>query len=262
MKSNPAIDAYIRKAAPFARPILKKVRALFHKACPDIEEAMKWSFPHFEYCGIVGSMAAFKQHATFGFWKSSLMNDPYGLFGADGDTAMGRAKFTDVSELPPDNVLLEYIREAVALNEQGVKVEKPKRQKKPEAEVPADLRAALKKNKKALAAFEAFSPSHRREYVAWITEAKQEATRNEAGGPSRRVDRGGEISAVEVSAEVGSAACQVHEATRSSRNENAHGLSSVGFRILHSHFAFSFLNSNRKPSLPSKFFGRLSLSIE
>lgn len=177
MKANPGVDAYIRKAAPYARPILKKFRALFHRACPDIEETMKWSFPHFEYRGIVGSMAAFTQHATFGFWKASLMNDPYGLLGSAGETAMGRAKFTDVSELPPDMILLEYIREAVALNKQGVKVEKPKREKKPEAEVPADLRAALKKNKKALDIFEAFSPSHRREYVEWISEAKQETTR-------------------------------------------------------------------------------------
>jgi len=122
-------------------------------------------------------MAAFKEHATFGFWKASLMNDPHGLLGADGETAMSRSKFSDVSELPRDKVLIEYIREAVALNEQGVKIARPKREKKPEAKVPADLQAALKKNKKALAAFEAFSPSHRREYVEWITEAKQEETR-------------------------------------------------------------------------------------
>src|SRR5262245_2395265 len=178
MKPNPAFDAYIRKAAPFARPILEKVRALYHKACPDIEEVMKWIFPHFEYRGIVGNMAAFKNHATFGFWKASLMSDPQGLFdAADDDKGMCRVKFTDVSELPADKVLLAYIREAVALNEQGVKVEKPKREKKPEAEVPADLQAALQRNKKALATFEAFSPSHRREYIEWITEAKQEATR-------------------------------------------------------------------------------------
>jgi uncharacterized protein YdeI (YjbR/CyaY-like superfamily) len=177
MKPDPAVDAYIRKAAPFARPILTKVRALFRRACPDIEETMKWSFPHFEYRGIVGSMAAFKHHATFGFWKASLLPDPHGLFAGGDDAPMGRAKFADVSELPPDAVLVEYIRAAVALNEQGVKVEKPKREKKPEAEVPADLRAALRKNKTALATFDGFSPSHRREYVEWITEAKQEATR-------------------------------------------------------------------------------------
>jgi uncharacterized protein YdeI (YjbR/CyaY-like superfamily) len=177
MKTNPAVDAYIRKAAPFARPILEKIRALFHGACPDIDETMKWSFPHFEFCGIVGSMAAFKQHATFGFWKASLMKDPHGLLRAVGETPMSRAQFTDVSELPPDAVLQEYIREAVALNEQGVKVEKPKKEKKPAVEVPDYFLAALKKNKKALATFEAFSPSHRREYVEWVAGAKQDATR-------------------------------------------------------------------------------------
>jgi uncharacterized protein YdeI (YjbR/CyaY-like superfamily) len=176
-KPNPAVDAYIAKAAPFARPILEKVRELFHKACPEIEEVMKWSFPHFEYRGIVGSMAAFKQHAIFGFWKAALLTDPHGLFDESCDTGMSRAKFTDVSELPPDKVLIAYIREAVALNEEGVKVERPKREKKPEVEVPADFLAALKKNKNALAAFEAFSPGQRREYVEWIVEAKQDATR-------------------------------------------------------------------------------------
>lgn len=177
MKTNPAVDAYIGRAAPFARPILRKVRSLFHQAIPAVEETMKWSFPHFEYHGVLASMAAFKQHATFGFWKASLMKDPHGLLGPVGDSAMSRARFADVSELPPDVVLLAYIREAAALNEQGVKVEKPRAPKKPEAEVPPDFRAALRKNKKALATFEAFSPSHRREYVEWIVEAKQAATR-------------------------------------------------------------------------------------
>jgi uncharacterized protein YdeI (YjbR/CyaY-like superfamily) len=177
MKTNPAVDAYIGRAAPFARPILKKIRALFHRASPDMEEAMKWSFPHFECHGILGSMAAFKNHATFGFWKASLMSDSHGLLGGASESGMSRARFTDVSELPSDAVLLKYIREAVALNEQGVKVAKPKKAKKPERAVPDDFRAALKKNKKALATFEAFSPSHRREYVEWIVDAKQEATR-------------------------------------------------------------------------------------
>jgi uncharacterized protein YdeI (YjbR/CyaY-like superfamily) len=176
-KTNPAVDAYIAKAAPFARPILEKIRALFHKACPDIEETMKWSFPHFEYQGVVGSMCAFKAHAAFGFWKASLMKDPHGLLTGVGDSAMGRNNITDVSELPADKVLLEYIREAVELNRQGVKVEKPKKEKKPEVEVPDYFLAALKKNKKALATFETFSPSARREYVEWIVDAKQEATR-------------------------------------------------------------------------------------
>jgi|SRR5262245_4887065 len=176
--ASPEVDAYIARSAEFARPILKKVRALFHKACPQIEEAMKWGFPHFEYKGIVGSMAAFKQHATFGFWKGKLLTDPHRLFRGMKSHSMSLRKITDASQLPANRILLEYIREAVALNETGVKA--PPRKKpvrKPPLVVPDDLTRALKSNKKARAAFESFPPSHQREYVEWITEAKQEETR-------------------------------------------------------------------------------------
>ena len=174
---SPAIDAYIAKAAPFARPILKKLRALFHKACPPISETIKWRFPHFEYKGVVGSMAAFKQHVSFGFWKASLMSDPEGLLKGVGNTSMGQIKVSSLDELPSDGILLAYIREAVRLNEEGVKIERPKKGKTKLVVVPNYFLAALKKNKQAKITFEKFSPSHQREYVEWISEAKQEATR-------------------------------------------------------------------------------------
>lgn len=164
------VDAYIAKAQPFSRPILMKLRELFHAASPAIEEEMKWSHPHFVCDGIVANMAAFKQHVAFGFWKSSLMSDPHGYL-------KGRERLTSLTDLPPDKVMLAYIREAVDLNQSGVKMAKPKRAPKPEIDVPADLQAALKKNAKARKVFESFSPSHRREYVEWISEAKQDATR-------------------------------------------------------------------------------------
>lgn len=178
--ASPEFDAYIEKAAPFARPILKRIRRLFHQACPEIQEVMKWSFPHFEYKGIVGSMAAFKQHASYGFWKASLMQDTHSLLKGVGSTSMGGMKVTSVDELPDDEILLEYITQAVALNESGTKVERPKKKvakKELILKIPPDLQAALKKNKIAKTTFENFSPSHRKEYVEWITEAKQEATR-------------------------------------------------------------------------------------
>jgi uncharacterized protein YdeI (YjbR/CyaY-like superfamily) len=175
---SPEVDAYIAEAAPFARPILKKIRAIFHKAHPEMQETIKWGFPHFEYKGLVGSMAAFKKHVGFGFWKGSLMKDPLNLFSGVGDTTMNARKLTDVSELPDEDTLIRYVEEAIELNENNVKITKPKR-KGPTKElaVPDYFLAALKKNKKALAAFEEFSPSHRNEYVEWITEAKQQATR-------------------------------------------------------------------------------------
>jgi uncharacterized protein YdeI (YjbR/CyaY-like superfamily) len=175
MSNSPAVDAYIAKSAPFARPILTHIRKLMHKACPQIEETIKWSVPHFEYKGVIAGMAAFKQHAAFGFWKQRLMKDPTGFF-ARGEHGMGGRKIRSVDELPSDTVLLRYIREAVALNEQGARIKRVA-QKKPPVKPPPYLVAALKKNTKARATFENLSPSAQREYVEWLTEAKQDATR-------------------------------------------------------------------------------------
>jgi uncharacterized protein YdeI (YjbR/CyaY-like superfamily) len=175
--TSPEVDRYIAAAAPFARPILERIRSAFHKAHPDVTETMKWSFPHFEYKGLLGSMAAFKQHVSWGFWKGRLMADPLGVIPPAGETSMGGLKIGDVKELPSEKNMIAYVREAIRLNEAGVKSERPARAPKAEAEVPADLVAALKKAPAAKKAFEAFSPSHRREYIEWITEAKQDATR-------------------------------------------------------------------------------------
>jgi uncharacterized protein YdeI (YjbR/CyaY-like superfamily) len=173
----PEVDAYIDKSAAFAQPILGKIRTLFHEACPEIQEVMKWSFPHFEYKGLVGSMAAFKQHCSFGFWKGKLLKDPHKLFVGVGDTSMGGMKVSSLADLPSDKVLLAYIKEAVALNEDGIKAPTAEKKPKKALVVPGYFLAALRKNKEALAVFEAFSPSHQREYVEWVTEAKQETTR-------------------------------------------------------------------------------------
>ena len=177
-KRDPRVDAYIEEAAPFAQPILKRVRDVVHAACPTIEETMKWSFPHFMYKkGILCSMAAFQQHATFGFWKGSLIV-PARTAGAK--EAMGQfGRLSKVSQLPSKTVLAGYVRQAMKLDDAGVKSptrSKPRGAPKPVV-VPAVLSAALKKNKKAHATFEAFSPSHKKEYIEWITEAKSEDTR-------------------------------------------------------------------------------------
>jgi uncharacterized protein YdeI (YjbR/CyaY-like superfamily) len=172
------IDAYIEKAQPFARPILKKVRSLFHKACPQLEEKLKWGHPSFEYKGMLGGMAAFKQHAVWGLWKASLINDPNNAMASDASSTMGGGKLSSVDDLPDDEILLDLIHQAKDLNDRGVKLPiRSDRKPKPPPKVPADLGAALKKNSKAAATFAHFSPSHKREYVEWITEAKQEETR-------------------------------------------------------------------------------------
>jgi uncharacterized protein YdeI (YjbR/CyaY-like superfamily) len=183
-KPHPAIDAridaYIIRSADFARPILEHIRKLVHKAWPDVEETIKWGMPFFQNNGaLLCNMAAFKQHCTFGLWNASLLKDPEGILQIKDKNAMGQFdRITTKKDLPSDKIMIAYIREAAELNEKGIK--KPAKAKtapKKELPVPGELAAALKKNKKASAAFEAFSPSHRREYIEWITEAKTEATR-------------------------------------------------------------------------------------
>jgi len=176
---DPRIDAYISNAAPFAQPILNHLRELVHAACPSVEETWKWSFPNFDYKGsILCSMAAFKQHCTFGFFKASLMSDPHGILNTIGKTAMGQlGKIKDLKDLPKDKILKEYIKEAMKLNEAGVKISKPKVVKTTELDTPDYLVKALKENKAAHAAFEAFPPGKRKEYIEWLEGAKTEATR-------------------------------------------------------------------------------------
>jgi uncharacterized protein YdeI (YjbR/CyaY-like superfamily) len=173
-KRDPRVDAYIATAADFAKPILTELREIVHAACPDCEEAMKWRSPTFMYQGMLCGMSAFKEHAVFGFWKGPLVvesqqgDNPYRVFG----------RLTKLSDLPPKKTLTGYIKKAMALNEAGVTIERaPKAPAKPIV-LPKDLAAALAKNKKAKAAFDGFPPSHKREYLEWITDAKREETRS------------------------------------------------------------------------------------
>jgi len=178
---DPRVDAYIDKAADFARPILKHLRKLVHAGCPEVEETMKWSFPHFMYKGMLCSMAAFKQHCAFGFWKSRLILAKDSKVDALREEAMGQfGRITSVEDLPTNKVILTQIKEAVRLNDEGIKVpERPKSKVKKELVVPGCLTAALKKSKKALATFEDFSYSHKKEYIEWITEAKRLETQQQ-----------------------------------------------------------------------------------
>jgi uncharacterized protein YdeI (YjbR/CyaY-like superfamily) len=175
------VDAYIAKSADFAQPILRHLRQLVHKACPDVQETIKWSFASFDYKGPLCSMAAFKQHAVFGFWKSKLLKDPKNYLGErynQGGEAMGNlGKITSLKDLPPDAAILDFIKQAKKLNDEGVKL--PPKPKKPRGElvVPDYLTSALNKNKKAKVTFEAFSRSNKDEYIEWLTEAKTDATR-------------------------------------------------------------------------------------
>ena len=170
---DPRVDAYIAKSADFARPILEEIRARVHAACPQVEETIKWGMPSFVHAGaILCGMAAFKQHASFGYWKHARV---MGEAERDGMGSYGR--LACVRDLPPKARMQADLRKAMKLNEDGVKPERRKSAPRAAPEVPDELASALEKNKAAKATFDAFAPGCRREYIEWIVEAKREETR-------------------------------------------------------------------------------------
>ena len=172
--TDPRVDEYIANSAEFAQPILAHLRAVIHAACPEVKETIKWSMPNFDYHGILCNFAAFKQHCAFGFWKAELL-----LAAEDdkGKEAMGQfGRITSVKDLPSKKVLTAYIRKAMKLNEEGVKVARPKAAPR-ELLVPDYFIAALEANPAAYEVFNNFSTSAKRDYCDWLTEAKTEAMR-------------------------------------------------------------------------------------
>jgi len=178
-KHSPKIDAYIEKSQDFAKPVLEYIRETVHEFCPDAEETMKWSFPHFMYKGkILCAMASFKQHCTFGFWLEKEMKTMHEITrNIEKNSMFSLGKITGIEDLPPKIQLKKAITEAMELTDMGVTVKKAA-PSKTETKIPDYFQTALNENIKALKVFEKSSPSFRKEYISWIIEAKTEATRN------------------------------------------------------------------------------------
>jgi uncharacterized protein YdeI (YjbR/CyaY-like superfamily) len=171
---DPRIDAYIEKAQPFARPILEKVRERVHAVLSDAEEAMKWSMPAYTVGGkIVLITASFKAHAALNFWRGQELESAHSSVGAMGQ--FGRIE--SIEELPADSELDRLIREAAELAKSAPAPRKTKHEPKPAPTMHPDFAAALSNAPKAKAVLDGFPPSAQREYLEWIAEAKQDATR-------------------------------------------------------------------------------------
>jgi uncharacterized protein YdeI (YjbR/CyaY-like superfamily) len=181
---NPRVDAYLMKVQPFAQPIMRHLRELVHKACPEVEETIKWSRPFFQYRGaILCNMSAFKEHCSFGFWGEEIgaVLREAAVLKEGGMGSLGR--ITSVADLPSDKQMLGWIRQAAAFVDSGqytspIAARHKVVKQKTSLDTPAEFKAALQRNKKAAAAFAAFSPSCKREYVEWIAEAKRQETRD------------------------------------------------------------------------------------
>jgi uncharacterized protein YdeI (YjbR/CyaY-like superfamily) len=181
---NPKVDAYCAKVQPFAQPIVAHLRELVHKACPEVEETIKWSRPFFQYRGaILCNMSAFKEHCSFGFWGEEIgaVLREAAVLKEGGMGSLGR--IASVADLPSDKQMLGWIRQAAAFVDSGqytspIAARHKVVKQKTSLNTPAEFKTALQRNKKAAAVFAAFSPSCKREYVEWIAEAKRQETRD------------------------------------------------------------------------------------
>ena len=170
-RKDPRVDAYVARSTPFARPILRRLRAVVHRGCPEVVEEIKWGMPHFNYKGMFCGMAAFKEHCVFGFWNRAMTIDR-------NEEAMGQfGCLQTLSDLPPERVLIGYVRLARKLADDGIRVGPIRKARKP-LPVPPTLTSALRKKAGALARFRKLTPSQQRDYSEWITEAKADATRD------------------------------------------------------------------------------------
>jgi uncharacterized protein YdeI (YjbR/CyaY-like superfamily) len=168
------IDAKIAKSAPFARPIMMHVRECVHQACSGVTETVKWSMPAFDFDGPMVQMGSFKAHCIVVFWKNSILKT---VNPAWDPLLIAMRRVSSIDDLPPKKTLVAIIKAAAKLNASGTKVVKKKSVTKPVPPIPKDLKDALSAAPEAKATFAKMPPSHRREYIEWIVEAKQPATR-------------------------------------------------------------------------------------
>lgn len=172
MPRDPRVDAYIAKSAEFARPILTHVREVMHEA-GELSEDIKWGMPAFLWQGRqIANMAAFKAHASLGFWHREVTGqekpagEGMGLFG----------RLTTVDDLPPRARLIEMARAVMALVEAGGTTPR-KLKPKPVLEMPEDFLSALAARAAAQTFHDSLPPGARREYLQWVLEAKRPETR-------------------------------------------------------------------------------------
>jgi uncharacterized protein YdeI (YjbR/CyaY-like superfamily) len=169
------VDHYIQNADPYAQPILRAIRTAMHAACPEVIEGIKWRNPHFDYKGIFCGMAAFKKYCSLGFWKEGPLKER--LSAADRGALEQLGRLSSIADLPPQRTIARIIKAGAALNDQNIKLPRRPPASRPPLRMPADFKVALAKHRKAGTAFAAFSPSQRRDYIEWITDAKGADTR-------------------------------------------------------------------------------------
>ncbi len=172
------INQYIAENPEWQRKLLVRLRQLIHSTDAEVEETWKWNSPHFDHQGIMIGLQAFKEHVAVWFHKGSLIKDPKKLFEKlpKGEEKGMRSYKLHEGDALNEAAFVDLVKQAVALNVKGTKLTDAKPAKKALV-LPEDLGSVLHKDPTAWANWEAFSYSHKKEYIEWVTDAKQEETR-------------------------------------------------------------------------------------
>ena len=174
MAKAATVDEYIENH-PEWKPQLKKFKQLLNKTA--LQENIKWGGPIYSLNNknLIG-FGAFKNHLSLWFFHGALLkkNTQLLINAQEGKTkGLRQIRFDRDSEIN-ENELLQYVNEAIELHKQG-KIIKPASSKK--LIIPAELSFALKTKEGFNLAFSNLTPGRQREYADYISEAKQEATR-------------------------------------------------------------------------------------
>lgn len=140
-----------------------------------LDEDLKWGKPCFSIDGKnVAIIQPFKAFCALMFFKGALLEDEYGLLRSQGENTQSALRLELRSEAEIKKAVLEsYVKQAIVVEETGRKIVKETR----ELELPEELVAMLKKNKKLGDAFRALTPGRQRGYVLHFAAAKQSKTR-------------------------------------------------------------------------------------
>ncbi len=172
------INAYIAEQPDWQRKLLVRLRQLIHSTDAQVEETWKWNSPHFDHEGIMIGLQAFKEHVAVWFHKGALIKDPKKLFEAlaKGEEKGMRSYKLHEGDKLNEAAFIDLVKQAVVVNAKETKLTDAKPARKALV-VPEDLENVLHKDPTAWANWEGFNYTHRKEYVEWVTDAKQEETR-------------------------------------------------------------------------------------
>ncbi|MES2006117.1 MAG: YdeI/OmpD-associated family protein [Bacteroidota bacterium] len=176
---NKKVTEYISNSAEFAQGIMEHLRQIIHETCPDAEEDIKWGTPHYSYKGDhLCMMGGFKNHCSFSLYKAEFIKDKEIMLSVKAGKKFGYMdKLKSIADLPSKKILVSLLKEAMTINEKGIKKEKPVSDKPKLVETPDYLIQRLSTDPKAKEIFNTKSNSFRKEYIVWISDAKTDETR-------------------------------------------------------------------------------------